>query len=121
MAKMKTYDSFAAWRRDQPAKYRALVSKLRKIVAGAAPALVETSKWGNGVWAGDALPILFLHAAEDHLEFGFFAGAKLKDPKKLLRGKGKYVRHVRLKKAADIDEAALSALIRKAAKAPAYR
>ena len=35
----------------------------------------------------------------------------MKDPKGLFDGKGKYVRHVKIRSAKDVDEVALSALI----------
>jgi len=43
-------------------------------------------------------------------------GSALKDPKKLLEGNGQYVRHVKVRKPADIDEAALKAWLKQAAK-----
>src|SRR5687768_17670295 len=33
---------------------------------------------------------LKMNSAPDHVQFGFFAGARLKDPKGLLRGEGKF-------------------------------
>ena len=118
---MKTYDSFGAWLKGRPSRQRRCVATLRKLVRDAAPALTETSKWGNGVWVKGDLPLLFLHGAPDHLQFGFFAGAALSDPKKLLRGNGKFVRHIRIAQPVDIDEAAFTGLIRAAVKAPPYK
>lgn len=41
----------------------------------------------------------------------FLDGATLPDPRKLLRGSGKHVRHIVLQRASDIDEPAVEALI----------
>jgi hypothetical protein len=114
---MKKYESFALWAAVQRPKHKSVITALRKLVKRTAPALTEEVKWGNGCWIGKEWPVIFLHAEADHLQFGFFAGAELKDPDGLLEGKGKYVRHTKLRAAADIDEAALARLIRQAAKA----
>lgn len=117
--KMKQYPSFDDFYRDQKPKTRAVLRSLRAFVEAAAPRLVEGVKWGNGCWLlGDA-PICFAHIEPDHVQFGFFYGARLENPKELLQGSAKYVRHVKLRKPADLDAAALKALLKQAvAKTP---
>ena len=46
-----------------------------------------------------------------HANVGFFFGAELKDPARLLEGTGKRMRHVKLKPARPVDPAALGNLI----------
>lgn len=121
MAKMKTYDSFSAWYKARTPSQKRIVSKLRKLVTDTAPKLVESSKWTNGVWLKGDLPIIYCHTQSDHVQLGFFGGAKLTDPKKLLRGSGKSVRHIRIEKTSDVDEKAFATMIRKAVKAPRYK
>lgn len=113
---MKAYADFDAFVADQGPAPQALIRKLRRLVKRAAPALVEGVKWGNGCWTKGKKPVAFVHAAPDHLQFGFFAGALLKDPRKLLRGSGAWVRHVRIASTSDIDPPALTTLLRQAAK-----
>jgi hypothetical protein len=112
--KMKQYPSFDEFYRDQSPKTRATLRALRKFVKGAAPRLVESVKWGNGCWLLDDAPIAFAHIEPDHVQFGFFHGAGLKDPKELLQGSAKYVRHIKLRKPADLDAAAFKALLKQA-------
>jgi hypothetical protein len=50
------------------------------------------------------------------VQFGFFYGSSLRDPKGLLEGKGQYVRHVKVRNRSAIDERAFAALLRQAAK-----
>jgi len=50
------------------------------------------------------------------VQFGFFRGASLDDPRGLLEGSAQYVRHIKVRKVKDIDEAAFGALLRQAAK-----
>jgi hypothetical protein len=118
---MNRYESFSAWRSDQSSEHKAIIAKLQKLVVKIAPNLIENSKWGNGCWLKGKLPLLYIHTKEDHLQFGFFAGSMLYDSKKMLKGNGKFVRHVRIEKLEDIDVAILSSLIRSALKAPAYK
>jgi len=118
---MRRFGTFDAWYAARSARETPAVDALRTLVARVAPTLVEGAKWGNGCWLAGHLPLLFLHAAGDHLQFGFFAGAQLADPSGVLRGSAKYVRHVRIESADDIDEAALETLIREAVAAPPYR
>lgn len=118
---MKTYETFASWYADQSAGHKRIINKLRRLVKDVAPNLVEGSKWTNGVWLKNDLPIIYIHTEADHLQFGFFAGATFTDPKKLLRGKGKFVRHIRVERLADVDEAAFATMIRKAVRAPSYK
>ncbi|WP_108125302.1 DUF1801 domain-containing protein [Saccharospirillum mangrovi] len=46
-----------------------------------------------------------------HLNIGFFRGAELDDPHKLLEGTGKMMRHVKVRPGAEPDEEALTELI----------
>jgi hypothetical protein len=62
------------------------------------------------VCVGDA-PFAYVNVFRAHAGVGFFYGAELVDPARLLEGGGKRMRHVKLKPNADIDTAALAALI----------
>ena len=53
----------------------------------------------------------YVNAFKSHVNVGFFRGAEISDPKGLLEGTGKYMRHVKLGGARDIDTTALSRLI----------
>jgi hypothetical protein len=46
-----------------------------------------------------------------HVNVGFFRGAGLDDPARLLQGDGRFMRHVKLRPELEIDAAALAALI----------
>ncbi len=114
--KMKKYAGFAEYLADQPPKNRTIIRALRKFTKGVAPALEESVKWGNGCWLKDKVPVAYVYSAPDYVQFGFFRGSSLKDPRGLLEGDGQYVRHIKVRKPSDIDEAAFAALLRQAAK-----
>lgn len=59
---------------------------------------------------GDAA-FAYVNAFTAHVNVGFFRGAELADPKGLLEGTGKVMRHVKLSPGRDVDSAALTKLI----------
>lgn len=61
-------------------------------------------------------PLCFYMVAKDHVIFGFMRGAVLRDPAKLLEGTGKYLRHVKLRSAADVRRPQVRVLLKEAAK-----
>ena len=56
----------------------------------------------------------YVNAFTSHVNVGFFHGASLDDPAKLLQGTGRFMRHVKARPGALPDEALLKALIRAA-------
>ena len=62
---------------------------------------------------GDA-PFAYVNAFSSHVNVGFFRGAALPDPARLLQGTGKFMRHVKLRPDTDTNTAALSTLIAEA-------
>ena len=59
---------------------------------------------------GDA-PFGYVNVFTSHVNVGFFHGAALPDPARLLQGSGKFMRHVKLRPEAAANSAALSRLI----------
>ncbi len=59
---------------------------------------------------GDA-PFGYVNVFTSHVNVGFYHGAALPDPSRLLQGTGKYMRHVKLRAGEAIDAAALGRLI----------
>ena len=59
---------------------------------------------------GDA-PFGYVNVFTSHVNVGFFHGAALPDPGRLLQGTGKFMRHVKLKSETATNAAALGSLI----------
>lgn len=114
--KMKSYASFADWKSDQTAKNKKLITLLTKLVSKTAPQFSTFVKWGQGCWIFENQPKIFIHCEPDHVQFGFFAGTRMKDPQKLLIGKGKHVRHVKVFTPKDIKPKEFSELIKQVIK-----
>ena len=53
----------------------------------------------------------YVNAFTAHVNVGFFRGAELPDPARILEGTGKYMRHVKLRPGGGVDAAALAGLI----------
>ena len=53
----------------------------------------------------------YVNAFTAHVNVGFFRGAELADPARLLEGAGKYMRHVKLRPERGVDAMALTRLI----------
>jgi hypothetical protein len=62
------------------------------------------------VCLGDA-PFGYVNVFTSHVNVGFFHGASLSDPARLLQGTGKFMRHVKLRPGTAVNAAALSRLI----------
>ncbi len=59
---------------------------------------------------GDAA-VGYVNVFTSHVNVGFYQGASLPDPERLLQGAGKFMRHVKLRPETTINDAALTKLI----------
>lgn len=100
--KMKAYESFADWEKGET-RTNKLTRVVSKHVQSAAPRLAKSVKWGQGCFLKGDKPAIYIHTEKDHVQLGFYAGASLKDPDKLLEGKGKHVRHIKIASPGDIE------------------
>ena len=53
----------------------------------------------------------YVDAFRSHVNVGFFRGAVVADPTRMLEGTGRFMRHVKLRPGADVDAVALAKLI----------
>ena len=115
MGKMKAYANFDEYLEAQTPRNQAIIRALRRFVKRIEPKLSEAVKWGNGCWIGSKGPVTYVYSDTEYVQFGFFNGSSLKDPKGLLEGNGQYVRHIKVRNRSAIDDAAFAALLRQAA------
>ena len=112
--KMKSFATFDDYLQAQAPANRATIRALRRFVKAAAPALIEAVKWGNGCWVAGTEPIAYVYSDVGLVQFGFVMGASLRDPRGLLEGKGRFVRHSKVRAPADIDRPAFAVLLKQA-------
>ena len=115
MGKMKVYANFNEYLEAQSPKNQGIIRALRRFVKRIEPKLSEAVKWGNGCWIGSKGPVAYVYSDTEYVQFGFFNGSSVKDPKGLLEGKGQYVRHIKVRNRPAIDRPAFAALLRQAA------
>jgi hypothetical protein len=97
-------------------KLAAVVRALRTLVRGAVPGVAESvNPWGVPTFETDG-PLSFWMVATHHVTFGFVRGTSLPDPKGLLEGTGKNLRHVKLRTPEDVKRPALRQLVLAAAR-----
>ena len=64
------------------ARWKAEIAEMRRVLAGLA--LQEQCKWGKPTYTVDGKNIVILQGFKEYFALGFFQGALLKDPRKLL-------------------------------------
>ena len=75
-------------------RWRAEIAELRRILSSFD--LIETCKWGKPCYTVNDKNVVIVQSFKNYCALGFFQGALLKDPKKLLMTIG-HVRAARLK------------------------
>jgi len=91
----------------------ALLARLRKLILQADPEMVEEWKWETPVWSHKGNVVAY-GVFKDHVKLNFFKGASLEDPHGLFNAglEAKASRAIDIYEGDEIDEAALTALIR---------
>jgi hypothetical protein len=89
-----------------------LVYGVLRVIRKAAPEMQECVKWGAPTYMVNDRNAASIMIYKDHINLGFFQGAKLKSRR--LEGTGKGLRHVKVRRLEDIDEAEFSRLARQA-------
>lgn len=103
-----------AWMQQRPDELRALAQPWFEAMRDCGDDVRELLHDGHPTACiGDAA-FGYVNAFTAHVNVGFFRGAELADPARLLEGTGKFMRHVKLRPGAAIDAAALGQLIRTA-------
>lgn len=96
-----------------PEGQRPLAQSLRQLILEAAPALTESLKWGYPSY-GQQKNICYLAAKAKHINLGFYDASNLSDPDGLLEGTGAKMRHIKIRKEADLKAEPIKQLIREA-------
>lgn len=99
--------------KSQDPELRTNAERLRSIIKKAAPKLDEKMKWGFPCYSGtnDVCNIMVTRA---WIDLGFFRGVDLEDPKKMLEGSGKAMRHIKFHNLDYMDEQAILKLVKQA-------
>jgi len=108
--------AIAQWMGRHPAGLGAIAQHWFGALRTRGPEVRELLHDGHPTACVEDAAFAYVNAFRAHVAVGFFRGAGLADPKGLLEGKGRFMRHVKLRPGHDLDAPALMKLI-----AAAYR
>ena len=103
-----------AWFKQQPGDLRAIAQEWFEEMRNCGDEVLELLHDGCPVACFGDAPFGYVAAFTAHVNVGFFQGASLPDPARLLQGTGKFMRHVKLRPGTAVNTAALRTLIDRA-------
>ena len=86
-----------------------ICQKIRKLILETFPDTEEEMKWGAIVFAGGKF---YIGVLKDHVNVGFTIDGLTRKEAGLFEGKGKTMRHIKIKELKDIDEKKMVKLFR---------
>ena len=103
-----------AWFETRPDELGLLAKDWFNEIRAAGEQVLELVHDGHPVACIEDVPFAYVDTFKAHLNVGFFMGAFLSDPQKILQGSGKRMRHVKVGPTIPYDAEALRHLIRHA-------
>jgi hypothetical protein len=103
--------AIASWMHEHPGELGAIARRWFEVMRGCGDDVRELLHDGHPTaCVGDAA-FGYVNAFTAHVNVGFFRGAELVDPRGLLEGTGRFMRHVKLAPGREVDADALGTLI----------
>ena len=96
-------EQVTAFINEAPPEQQQILQTLRKLLHESVDGVQEEFKWSRPVFKKQK-DFAYFKTAKGYVTLGFFNFQKLSDPGNLLEGTGKDMRHIKIKKAADIDK-----------------
>ncbi len=100
-----------AWLREHAGELGAIAQQWFEVMRKCGDEVREVLHDGCPVACLGNLPFGYVNVFTSHVNVGFFQGAGLPDPDRLLQGDGKFMRHVKLRPGAAANPVALRRLI----------
>ena len=102
------------WMTEQTGQLAAIAKRWFDVLRSCGGDVRELLHDGHPTACVSGAAFTYVNAFKAHVNVGFFRGAELADPAGLLEGTGRFMRHVKLRPSEDVDESALTRLIRTA-------
>ncbi|MGE4055241.1 MAG: DUF1801 domain-containing protein [Vicinamibacterales bacterium] len=99
------------WMKEQKPELRSIAQRWFDAMRACGDDVRELLHDGHPTVCIDDAAFGYVNAFTSHVNVGFFHGAELPDPARLMEGTGRRMRHVKLRPGAAMDSAALSMLI----------
>jgi len=103
-----------AYIRRQSPSHQKTINHLRTIVKGAVPELDERMRWLQVGYLISNKDVCGIYASSDHVNLSFTQGATLGDPRGLLEGTWKGIRHIKIRRVDDVGEDAVKTYVKEA-------
>ena len=103
-----------AWMKDHAGELGVIAQRWFEVMRKCGDEVRELVHDGCPVACLGDVPFGYVNVFTSHVNVGFFQGASLRDPSRLLQGDGKRMRHVKLRPGAPINEESLFRLIESA-------
>jgi hypothetical protein len=100
-----------AWMKGHEGELGAIAREWFEVMRGCGDEVREVLHDGCPAACLGDVPFGYVNVFTSHVNVGFFYGAALRDPERLLQGSGKLGRHVKLRVGEAVDAAALRGLI----------
>jgi hypothetical protein len=108
---VERHPAIDAWMNEHPGELGAIARRWFEVMRKCGDEVRELLHDGAPTAClGDA-PFGYVNVFTAHVNVGFFHGASLPDPARLLQGDGKFMRHVKLRPGTPTNSAALATLI----------
>jgi len=103
-----------AWMREHTDELGAIARRWFEVMRDCGDDVRELLHDGHPTACVDDAAFAYVNAFTAHVNVGFFLGAEIADPSRLLEGTGRFMRHVKLRPDRDPDATALTRLIKTA-------
>jgi hypothetical protein len=103
-----------AWLNEQAGELGAIARQWFEVMRNCGDEVRELMHDGCPVACLGDVPFAYVNVFTSHVNVGFFRGAELADPGRMLEGTGKFMRHVKLRPGKEVNAAALTMLIDRA-------
>lgn len=80
-----------------------ICAQLRSLIQTNFPNIEEKWRWSRPIYAVRGKNICYMVANKNDVNFGFDQGSQINDPEGLLTGTGANMRHIKIRKLADLD------------------
>jgi hypothetical protein len=107
-------EQIRAWLENLPTEKKPTVETLRRLIGSVAPSaheIIYHDALGYGPTDSGFDRILYVTVFENHLNLGFFFGGFLPDPEGLLVGRGKRMRHLKIRSLQESETPAITSLL----------
>lgn len=108
---VKRDPAIAAWMNEHAGELGAIAQRWFEVMRNCGNDVRELLHDGHPTACVGEAAFGYVNAFTNHVNVGFFRGAEIADPKRLLEGTGKFMRHVKLGPGRDVDATALKRLI----------